>query len=225
MPHDTWACRTTPLSSRHLQVSHDTTVVRHLQVSYGGPPIPVMDRGGETVVRARQSQSRSNARAAPDRLTFTFYICQIIRARLATNTPRPFQTATSTAARSVHAARRDHTSRRVPRHTCAMRHGPRAPTLDERALSPVAVHGSHHPIFPVFSPPRARLTLPPRCLSVISLSACLSHRLARATSPLASGRPRVGRVAHVQHVLRRARLRSRVAAAAVVQEHDRLGLG
>ena len=32
--HDTSRCRTTPPSSRHLEVSYDTAVVRHLQVSY-----------------------------------------------------------------------------------------------------------------------------------------------------------------------------------------------
>ena len=132
------------------------------------------------------------------RLTFTFHLSNTSKCRNKYALPRLKQQQ----ARAHVAARRDHTSRRAPRHTCAMRHGPRTPTLDERGLSHVAVHGSPRSPFPISCP---RLPAPSeahaaaRC--IITLSACLSVISPPHTCDVAAGlgsaqgRPRRARAA------------------------------
>ena len=189
-----------------------------VRVSLSDPdPVDVEARG---TGRAHQCQSRSIARAAPARVTFTLHLSNTSTSRNKHALPRPNSSKTHKQ-HDTHCARgggrtcaratrpgprppaRPHIAPGAPRldtHVCAVRHGQRAPTLDKRALSSVARLMDHTaPLFPILSPPRARLTLPPRC--ILSLSPLvISPPHTCDVAALASGRPRVGRVAHEQRV-------------------------
>ena len=198
-----------------------------VRVSLSDPdPVDVEARGTEPLVE-HTSASRGQSRARHLLVSHLHYICQIL-ARLATNTPFPVQTAAKHT-KATHCARggggrtcaratrpgprppaRPHIAPGAPRldtHVCAVRHGQRAPTLDRRALSSVAVHGPHRSPLPYLVPApseaHAAATVHSISLSVCDLTA--SHvRRRRAGLGSAQGRPRRARAARMSVLLRRA---------------------